>query len=279
MFSRGAGTPLAPRAKSRANMNAISCLIIAAMGALSGCVSNSKGPELLTISAEDYNQAFDSAVEAARKQGLASTLRDRRGGVIETSPRMAGSVLEPWRTDNATMDQAWENTIAFQRRRARFEFVPAGYQPPDDSTATDLLEGPDVLNAEQDLLDLTQNHSELELRVWVYVERATIPGLRRSTWTRSKTTQTLLVYPEGMVKEKKGMTVNWQPVARDPAYERRLLRQVQAILETKRNNPSATTAPDASPESGTDAPLDSSPASQPARQPLALAGEEIDARD
>lgn len=241
--------------------------ITVVMLTLGGCVSNSNGPELLTIPAADYNQAFEAAVEAARKQGLASALRDRRGGVIETSARMAGSVLEPWRTDNASFDQALENTIAYQRRRARFEFVPAGYQPPDDSTATDLLEGPDVLNAEQDLLDLTAVTGELELRVWVFVERATIPGIRRSTWTRSKNTQTLLVYPEGMVKEKKAVTVNWQPVARDPDYERRLLRQVQTILETRSGIDPATTAPA------------TVPASQPERQPLALAGEETDVRE
>lgn len=241
----------------------IACLIFACSLALSGCASNSNGPEVLTVSADDYGRAFDAAVEAARKQGLASALRDRRGGVIETTPRVAGTVLEPWRTDNASLDQALENTIAFQRRRARFEFAPAGYQPPNDSTATDLLEGPDVLNAGQSLLDLTQVQGDLELRVWVYVERATIPGLRRSTWTRSKTTQTLLVYPEGMTKDKKGMTVNWQPVARDPAYERRLLREVQVALEAHQ------VLPDAEP---------SEPASQPQRQPLALLNEKTDVR-
>lgn len=197
-----------------------------------GCVSNSEGPELLTVSPVDYSKAFDAAVEAARRQGLSAALRDRRGGIIETNARVAGSVLEPWRTDNASLDQAMENTIAYQRRRARFEFAPAGFSPPDDVAATQPLTGPDVVNAQQPPVDLTQAEGELELRVWVYIERGYIPGLRRSLWTRSKTTQAELVYPEGMTKERKGMTVIWEPFARDPEYERRLLADVQKIMET-----------------------------------------------
>jgi hypothetical protein len=60
------------------------------------------------------------------------------------------------------------------------------------------------------------------------------------------------------MKDRKGLTVNWTPVARDPAYERRLLHQVQQTLQAGRDPVPAT------PEE---------PASQPARQPLAMANE------
>jgi hypothetical protein len=213
----------------RASMSAATLMLMSICAV--GCVSNSEGPELLTVSPAEYSKAFDAAVEAARRQGLTAVLRDRRGGIIETNPRVAGSVLEPWRTDNASLDQATENTIAYQRRRARFEFAPAGFAPPDDVAASQPLMGPDMVNAQQPPVDLTRAEGELELRVWVYIERGYIPGLRRSLWTRSKTTQADLVYPEGMTKERKGMTVMWEPFARDPEYERRLLADVQRIME------------------------------------------------
>ena len=148
--------------------------------------------------------------------------------------------MNPGRGDNASLEQAVENTVAYQRRRARFEFARAGFVPPDEITTTQPLAGPDVVNAQQAPLDLTAEGGDLELRVWVYIERATVPGQRRSTWTRSKTTQTQLVYPEGM-KDRRGVTVNWTPVARDSDYERRLLRHVQEIMD--HGSPTAQTQP------------------------------------
>ena len=205
---------------------AIAAIVLAAG---SGCASESTGPELLTIASADYAAAFDAAVEAARLDGMPAALRDRRAGVIETQSRVAGSVLEPWRLDNASLGQSFENTVAYQRRRARFEFAPAGFDPSESSGAAQPLSGADVVNAGQPPLDLTTDGRDLELRVLVYIERASVPGQRRSTWTRSKATQTQLVYPEGM-KERRGTIMNWTPVARDHDYERRLLQRVQNLI-------------------------------------------------
>jgi hypothetical protein len=65
----------------------------------------------------------------------------------------------------------------------------------------------------------------LEVRVWVYVERAFTPGARLGTWTRSQATfsrDTL-----APVRDDGDKTVvdfsKWTPVRRDPAYEQRLL--------------------------------------------------------
>jgi hypothetical protein len=225
-----------------------SLLAVALLSAgMSGCASNSDGPELLTVPAADYPAAFDAALEAARREGMPAALRDRRAGVIETNPCPAGSLLEPWRTDNASLDQATENTMAYQRRLARFEFAPAGMNPGAQAPATQPLTGPDFVSGGEPPLDLSQAQGDLELRVWVYLERGSIPGLRRSTWTRSKTTQTQLVYPEGQADrikgKERGMVVNWTPVARDPDYERRLLRMVQEIMANPQPQPAATTAP------------------------------------
>ncbi len=138
-------------------------------GSLSGCAT-SQGPAFLTIQAEAYADAFDAAVEAAAEAGLPPTVRDRRSGVIETEPRIAGSVLEPWRTDNASFAQAMKNTITFQRRRARFEVTPAGFRPRESAEAS--LTGPDLFALRDAEVDLSRLAGPLELRVWVYVERA-----------------------------------------------------------------------------------------------------------
>jgi hypothetical protein len=159
---------------------------------------------------------------------MPATMRDRRSGVIETEARIAGSLLELWRTDNTSLHQAAQNTLGLQRRRARFEFTPIGLEPLGNQSAAPLT-GPDVVGAVQSQLDLTQFQGELHVRALVFIERAHAPGLRRSTWSRSVTTATELVAPE----ENTGQAGQpfWVPVGRDTAYERRLLSAVAAMLE------------------------------------------------
>jgi hypothetical protein len=201
-------------------------LMIAAC--LGGCAT-SRGPELLRIDAEAYPDAFDAALEASRTHGMPPALRDRRQGVIETQPSLASSVLEPWGSDNASLGQAVENTIAFQRRRARFEFVPAGIMPP--AAADDHPEaGPDLLGVDAPRFDLSAYRGELELRVRVFVERAYAMGVRRGTWSRRTTTRAKIDAPasDGAIP-----TDFWTPISRDEAFERRLLAAVDRALEQR----------------------------------------------
>jgi hypothetical protein len=193
-------------------------------GMVSGCAT-SQGPAFLTIQAEAYADAFDAAVEAATVVGLTPTVRDRRSGVIETEPRIAGSMLEPWRNDNASFAQAIENTITFQRHRARFEFTPVGFRPREAAEVP--LTGPDLFALHDAEVDLSRLTGPLELRVWVYVERAYSPGMRRSTWTRAKTTRSRIVptHDDEALPRR-----YWTPVRRDKAYERRLLAAVERAL-------------------------------------------------
>ncbi len=199
-------------------------VVLLLCGLHSGCTT-SQGPDFLSIDSQTYSDAFDAAVEAARVAGLPPIVRDRRSGLIETEPRIAGSVLEPWRNDNASFTQTIENTITFQRRRARFEFAPVIFQP--DQPADAPLTGPDLFGTQDAEVDLTRHTGPLELRVWVYVERSYTPGLRRSTWTRAKTTRTRIVPAEddGTLPSR-----YWTPVHRDEAFERRLLAAVQSAL-------------------------------------------------
>lgn len=211
-------------------------LLIASLG---GCAKG-PGPDLLRIDAGSYPEAFDAAMEASRINGLPLALRDRRSGVIETEPAFAASILEPWRDDNATLGQSLENTIAFQRRRARFEFAPAGAALPTvpptappaapPAAADDPLEGPDLLGVETRQLDLSAYDGALELRVQVIVERAHTMGVRRSTWSRRSTTRATIDAPasDGDIPAS-----FWTPVSRDEAFERRLLAAVDNALRNR----------------------------------------------
>jgi len=216
-------------------------IFLVVSGSLNGC-SATPGPNMLTISPGQYDQAFDAAIEIARQDGLLAAVQDRRAGTIETEPRRAASFFEPWRSDNASSDQALENTLGLQRRTARFEFVPVGYQESalrDDGALT----GPDVVNLDGPLRDLTQTIRPLELRVWVYIERAHTAGMRRSTWTRRKTSRSELTIPENEGGLPNGQF--WTPFSRDELYEQRLLAGVEKMLvltnSTLSTNDPATT--------------------------------------
>jgi hypothetical protein len=192
---------------------------------LCGC-AKPEGPEVLLIDAGAYNDAFDAAMEVSRSQGMPPALRDRRRGVIETEPTLAGSILDPWRGGNDSLVRTMENTIAFQRLRARFEFTPAGSAPraPD---ADEGAGGPDLLATETPDLDLSGQEGALELRVRVFVEKAHTTGVRRDTWSRRNTTRARIDAPasDGSIPPH-----FWTPVGRDPAFERRMLAAVDRAL-------------------------------------------------
>ena len=69
------------------------------LGSLAGCAT--PVPPVLAFDRADYERVFEAAMESAREDGLEPVVADRDLGVIETSPRTAGSVVEPWRTDNS----------------------------------------------------------------------------------------------------------------------------------------------------------------------------------
>lgn len=197
-------------------------LLMAALYTLSGCATGT-GPDVITISAAQYDEAFDLSAEVARRRGLIPDYRDRRTGVLETQPAVAGSVFEPWSRLTISLEQAVESTFRFQRRRARFEFIPAAMIPSE--TTTDRRE---VLPLELTEVDLTQiEEGDLELRVWVYVEESSRPDLRRDSWSRRLTTRSPIVRSDPEDASTRGA---WIPVARDRILERLLLGEVQRRL-------------------------------------------------
>lgn len=195
--------------------------------ALGGCAGGPDGPAVVTLSSAEYDAALVAAVDAARDYGLRISFQDERSGVIETEPGRAPSFLEPWDRSNRTFALAVENTLAYQRRRARFEFTPRAFR--EQGIAQDASTGPNLLAATSEPLDLTKFDGDLELRVWVYLERSHVPGIRRSTWTRRHTTRTEIIDPPPAEQESRRTT--WTPVSRDPDLERELLAAVQTAVQ------------------------------------------------
>lgn len=198
---------------------------IAAITGLGGCAS-SAGPEAVMVDGSRYAEAFDTAVEVARREGMPAILRDRRAGIIETDARPSGSTFEPWKGDAASSTQAWEQTLHFERRRVRFEFVPAD-QPPVALTPDQPLTGADPAGAADASIDLTTHAGPLRLVAIVTIERHYRTGDRRSTWSRRISTQ--FSYGPGDADAQRPNAF-WTPVARDEAYERRILARVEKML-------------------------------------------------
>jgi len=185
-------------------------------------------PSVLLIERQEYDRVFDAAVESARAAGMVTAVRDRQGGLIETEPRAAGTLLEPWRLDNSGLGQAVENTVAPQRRRVRFEFVSTEFVPPEPSPGA-TLRGPDLDSVlGRSAAPLTEPGGPIELRVWVFLEQSFNPNVRRFLWTRQLTTQAFEVVAPPDPRESVEPESLWTPVGRDEPYERRMMT---AILE------------------------------------------------
>lgn len=172
-----------------------------------GCAAPGRYADHLTIAGADYNRTFDAAVEVARQEAFVGGLRDRRTGVIETEPAIAPTMLEPWYAHRESCEQIVQSTISLQRRRARFEFIPV---------VDDAASASDVMAYEGDL----------QLRVFVFVDRRHTVGRRRSTWTRRA------VSAEEIWEIEAGPIIggHWEPIGRDTAMEGRLMAKLQAAL-------------------------------------------------
>ncbi len=186
-----------------------------------GCATSSglKQEQAVVISSSEYQNAFSAATEVLRAEGFTPALRDPRQGVIETEPRIAGSLFEPWYNHRTSFSQTVENTLALQREWIRVEFAPV-----DEKAGESEGNGePDLLAVHRTIRDLTRTTGDLQLRVFVFLDRAHQPGLRRSPWTRTKTTR-MLIYPHTEEGEatRPLPALTWTPLSRDPAAEGRL---------------------------------------------------------
>jgi hypothetical protein len=192
---------------------------------LGGCSSKTAGPDVILLDSQTYSAAFDAAVAAADADGMKPVLLDRRSGVISTDPAIAASFLEPWKPQASTARQGLENTLAMQRRVARFEFTPVtSLQIP--SVQDETLLGPDLLSGLEQ--DLTTYSGQMELRVWVYVDRKYTQGIRRGTWSLSNESVTEVLPAEQPWEQVPGSF--WVPINRDVVKERMLLTAIKSDI-------------------------------------------------
>jgi hypothetical protein len=223
--------------------------VIGSIG-LASCASDPGGPAVLGISGDRYAQAFEAACDAARAEGLVPEVVDRRAGTIETAPRFGGSLVEPWTWGEGTADDILSGTFGFERRRARFEFVPAGFRAASLEAGVQSaapLVGPVLPGSERGVgsdieayaAGATDTGAEqsvdakgaLEVRVAVSVERRFRPGYQGSAYTRALGSfwRDTTVEDDGSLPRDRSL---WTPVARDERLERALLERVRRSLES-----------------------------------------------
>ena len=202
---------------------------------LGGCLAKD-GPRSLTVTPGQYPQAFDAAIAAARDHGFSPIVVDRTTGIIETDTRHAGTLLEPWRLDNDSIDQTAANTLVRTRRRVRVEFTPAGWVPPA-LAADGSLQGASLPGSRTDLerFDLQSWTGPIEARVWVYLEKSAVPGIQLSSYSgtlESRYEETRGESPAAPTDGSTRFQSTWNPSGRDEAYERTLGLAIAEALAT-----------------------------------------------
>jgi hypothetical protein len=202
-----------------------------------GCASDPSGPAYLAVPQARYEEAFKVACEVARAEGLVPETTDQKAGAIETVPKFAGSVIEPWAWSDLTASEIVEGTFGFERRRARFEFVPAGFRP-SAPEGTAPLAGPILPGSERGQgADVARAAGDLEVRVSVSVERRFRPGYQGGAYTRSLgsySRDVTLKDDPSVPRDRSTLT----PIARDERLERLLIARL-----TKRLAEAPATAP------------------------------------
>ncbi len=201
--------------------------------ALTGC-NTMEGDDSMQLGSQDYARAFDACVETGRDEGMPPSLADRGNGIIETEPRSIGSFFEPWRTDTSGPEQTLQSTVQYERRRVRFVFMPAEFEP-------EAIDGKGPFNGaaqpdsptDRARFDLETYEGILELRTRVFIERGFVPGIRTNTWSSTLTTTTTEPPPKGRDDGTDRMPTQWTPIGRDEAAERTMMRAVRARLSSE----------------------------------------------
>ena len=196
---------------------------------IAGCASEPKGPTFVAVERSRYEATFDAVCAVAREEGLVPEVLDRRAGGIDTAPKHAGSLIEPWAWKDLTASEVVEGTFGFERRRAHFEFVEVGFRP-SAPEGTAPLAGPVRPGSERGQgTDIASSEAGLELRVSVSVERQFRPGYQGPAYTRSLGSFSKdVTTPDDPLAPRDRS--NWTAIARDERLERLLLARVAQKL-------------------------------------------------
>lgn len=222
-------------------------LAIWCLAPLGGCAAETQGRSYLELAPARYEAAFGAACEVLRSEGMSPQVADRGVGRIETDPRSAPSLFEPWAWGEVTAEEAVEGTFGFERRRVLVEFMRVGETPALGDPSAPLV-GPSLPGAERGAsvpVELDSAHDRatsgaapIEMRVTVSVERRFKPGRQTSAYTRALGGYAVDVTldPTDAPRDRSV----WTPVARDERLERLIVEEVRRRLA---ESSSATPAP------------------------------------
>ena len=162
-----------------------------------------------TVDRAAYPRMFESAVQTLRRHGFTVNRMDFRFGRINTYPRTAPTVFEPFRPGYGTPTSALESTWNDQRRIVNV-FFEAAEQPVDAEAAGDRPEA-----AEQ-----------LHMRVEVVVERRQVPGRQLTGAAQGFDVLADLDQTPAELVERGIEGPYWQAVRRDIEFEQKLLSRI-----------------------------------------------------
>ncbi|MBM4052860.1 MAG: hypothetical protein FJ270_09000 [Planctomycetes bacterium] len=199
-------------------------LAVLALAALTGCTTW-QGPTEIAIPDGDYGRSMQTAVDTLNRLGYRCAVIDREAGVVDTDPLRAGSLVEPWRTDNASLSDAAANTVSARRRQVRLSWTPVGAE--DLLVEPSTLGGPELPGSTAPRARVELGKGPLILRAIVSLEQQYTPGDRISPYSASLSST---------FKEPRSATEGpvdrgtWTPVGRDEATEQRILGLIERAL-------------------------------------------------
>lgn len=141
---------------------------------------------------------LDDYFKVAREQRVRQEGDVLIEGLLETYPSTSPTVFEPWRSDVATLDDRWENTLQSLRRQATLRVIP-------------VAEG---FSIEAEV------HKELE-----DVERPEVAGVTAASLRNDNSVERYVTPQSGRRR-----TLGWIAQGRDVLLEQRILADIQMRL-------------------------------------------------
>jgi len=201
----------------------------------------------IAITAEEYDRVFEAAVDVLRLNEFVVNRQDRRFGIITTEPYVAGSLLEPWRTDNTTAYQWSDATLNYQRRIVNVHLEPAvpaalaaaelnrvavrrgeaATEVDDEQVGEVVAQAVGESPESEPPPATTYDGQTYQLRVVVDLEQRQVPEQQLHTAAMSSETYYGRSPDVRSTVTEEGRELSfWKPIGRDIYYEQRLVQEI-----------------------------------------------------
>jgi len=209
------------------------CVLALLLAAAAGCKSEAKRagaevPNPFEIDRAEYPRMFQAAQDVLHHEGFTLERRDYRFGQVDTTPLVAPTGFEPWRTSNTTGYQRVAATVNHQRRVAVVSIVPAGDPRAAMDAKTQATDGDAALESAttQTVIVEEGEPQTYLLRVEVQLQELQVPNRNLSGTTRGPRVQGHLRSVPAELAERGIQGPYWLPIGRDPFLEQRLLASI-----------------------------------------------------